>query len=349
LLQLILTDAAHAPRLGDPARLRQVLNNLIANSLKFTAAGRVKVEMRIVDDALRLSVTDTGIGLEPDQVERVFEKYATGDLRGRHEAGGGAGLGLAISKDICELMGGRIWAEPDRPKGAAFHVRLPLPPAPADGNAADGIATDERPAESPPSLPPPRQDPPQLVPAPIRPREPDFADLAAALRETGTVDGTPTLPAQPDAAEAVPDRPLRVLAAEDNTTNRLVLEAMVGILGFDMDIVGDGQAAVEAWQLGDYDVILMDIQMPVLDGIAATRRIRAEEQNTGRPRTPIVAVSANAMNHQVAEYLAAGMDRHVAKPIELARLHGAIVEALAEPSPVAFSEENTTIAQNGQP
>jgi signal transduction histidine kinase len=349
LLQLILTDAAHAPRLGDPARLRQVLNNLIANSLKFTAAGRVKVEMRIVDDALRLSVTDTGIGLEPDQVERVFEKYASGDLRGRHEAGGGAGLGLAISKDICALMGGRIWAEPDRPKGAAFHVRLPLPPAPADGNAADGIAADERPAESSPSLPPPRQDPPQRVPAAIRPREPDLADLAAALRETGAADGTPTLPAQPDAAEAVPDRPLRVLAAEDNTTNRLVLEAMVGILGFNMDIVGDGQAAVEAWQLGDYDVILMDIQMPVLDGIAATRRIRAEEQTTGRPRTPIVAVSANAMNHQVAEYLAAGMDRHVAKPIELARLHGAIVEALAEAASVVFSDENTTLAQNGQP
>ena len=134
LLQLIVTDSAHAPRLGDPARLRQVLNNLIGNSLKFTTAGRVKVEMRIVEDALRLSVTDTGVGLEADQLERVFEKYASGDSRGRHGAGGGAGLGLAISKDLCELMGGRIWAEPDRPKGAAFHVRLPLPPAKLQGS-----------------------------------------------------------------------------------------------------------------------------------------------------------------------------------------------------------------------
>ena len=101
--------------------------------------------------------------------------------------------------------------------------------------------------------------------------------------------------------------------------------------------------------MGDYDVILMDIQMPVMDGIEAPRRIRAEEGRTGRPRTAIVAVSANAMNHQVEEYLAAGMDRHVAKPIELARLHGAIVEALTEPARVAFGGENATKTQNGQP
>ena len=330
LLQLIVTDAAHAPRLGDPARLRQVLNNLIANSLKFTSAGRVKVEMRIVEDALRLSVTDTGVGLEADQLERVFEKYASGDSRGRHGSGGGAGLGLAISKDICALMGGRIWAEPDRPKGAAFHVRLPLSPAPETADAGNAI-------------PVPSQDLPQFRPAPTGPKEPDLADLTAALREP---EATPAMSAEAGPIE--PDRPLRVLAAEDNTTNRLVLEAMVGILGFDMDIVGDGQAAVEAWQLGDYDVILMDIQMPVMDGLEATRRIRAEEQRTGRPRTAIVAVSANAMNHQVSEYLAAGMDRHVAKPIELARLHGAIVEALTKPSEVVFIDQNATLAQNGQ-
>ncbi len=347
LLQLIVTDSARAPRLGDPARLRQVLNNLIGNSLKFTTAGRVKVEMRIVEDALRLSVTDTGVGLEADQLERVFEKYASGDSRGRHGAGGGAGLGLAISKDLCELMGGRIWAEPDRPKGAAFHVRLPLPPAPADTLQAT-------PSPAPAAAQPlPRQDLPQTLPQPSRPQAPDLADLAAALQEPGATQDIPPLPAGTEPAatdpEPVPDRPLRVLAAEDNTTNRLVLEAMVGILGFDMDIVGDGQAAVEAWRMGDYDVILMDIQMPVMDGIEATRRIRAEEGRTGRPRTAIVAVSANAMNHQVEEYLAAGMDRHVAKPIELARLHGAIVEALTEPARVAFGGENATKTQNGQP
>ena len=347
LLQLIVTDSARAPRLGDPARLRQVLNNLIGNSLKFTTAGRVKVEMRIVEDALRLSVTDTGVGLEADQLERVFEKYASGDSRGRHGAGGGAGLGLAISKDLCELMGGRIWAEPDRPKGAAFHVRLPLPPAPADTLQAT-------PSPAPAAAQPlPRQDLPQTLPQPSRPQAPDLADLAAALQEPGATQDIPPLPAGTEPAatdpEPVPDRPLRVLAAEDNTTNRLVLEAMVGILGFDMDIVGDGQAAVEAWRMGDYDVILMDIQMPVMDGIEATRRIRAEEGRTGRPRTAIVAVSANAMNHQVEEYLAAGMDRHVAKPIELARLHGAIVEALTEPARVAFGGENATKTQTGQP
>ena len=345
LLQLVLADSARALRLGDPARLRQVLNNLIANSLKFTTAGRVKVEMRVVDEELRLSVTDTGVGIAPDQLDRVFEKYASGDLRGRHGAAGGTGLGLAICKDICELMGGRIWAEPDRPKGAAFHVRLPLPPAAVEG----ATPADARAETTAAPVFTHRAD--RLAAA----AEPDLADLAAALREgTDQADPESAPESAPDSApdlapDAAPERALRVLAAEDNTTNRLVLEAMVGILGFEMDIVGDGQAAIDAWRVGDYDVILMDIQMPVLDGMAATRRIREEEQAAGRARTPIVAVSANAMNHQVADYLAAGMDRHVAKPIELARLHGAIVEALANPSEVAFLPQNTTITQNGQP
>jgi two-component system, sensor histidine kinase len=319
LLQLIVSDAAHAPRLGDAARLRQVLNNLIANSLKFTAAGRIKVEMRVVDDSLRLSVTDTGIGIAPSDLNRVFDRFASGDPRSRNGTGGGTGLGLAISKTLCELMGGRIWADPDRAKGAAFHVRLPLPPAEAVALAHPQPAPDNQRGASP---------------VPDRP---------------GTAEPPLARPPEPETAAEPVDRPLRVLAAEDNVTNRLVLEAMVGILGFEMDIVGDGEAAVDAWRNGDYDVILMDIQMPVLDGIGATRRIREQEKLSGRARTPIVAVSANAMNHQVADYLAAGMDRHVAKPIELSRLHSAIVEALTEPAKVEFLDENTTKTQNGQP
>jgi signal transduction histidine kinase/AmiR/NasT family two-component response regulator len=340
LLQLIVSDAAHAPRVGDPARLRQVLNNLIANSLKFTAAGRIKVEMRVVDDALRLSVTDTGIGIAPADLHRVFEKYASGDPRSRNGTGGGTGLGLAISKTLCELMGGRIWADPDRPKGAAFHVRLPLPPA-----TAGALPT---PQDAPQDAICP-QDHTAPIPALARTTERDGPQ--AGVPEAGTLDGgTPEAgTGEPETTPDTADRPLRVLAAEDNVTNRLVLEAMVSILGFDMDIVGDGAAAVEAWNTGDYDVILMDIQMPVLDGIDATRRIRAQERLSGRARTPIAAVSANAMSHQVAEYLAAGMDRHVAKPIELARLHSAIVEALTEPARVEFRDENTTRTQNGQP
>src|SRR5690606_8010031 len=117
---------------------------------------------------------------------------------------------------------------------------------------------------------------------------------------------------------------LRVLAAEDNTVNQLVLKTLLHQIGVEPTVVADGRAAVEAWEAGDWDAILMDVQMPVMDGPTAARRIRAREAETGRRRTPILALTANAMNQQVAEYLAAGMDGHVAKPIDVAKLFQAL-------------------------
>ena len=130
-------------------------------------------------------------------------------------------------------------------------------------------------------------------------------------------------------ASAPPERPLRLLAAEDNATNQLVLSTIMQMFGFELTLVGDGAQAVEAWRAADFDAILMDVQMPVMDGVQATRAIRAEEAAGGRPRTPIVALSANAFSHQVSEYLAAGMDTHVAKPIELPALQAALEAVLA--------------------
>jgi len=126
------------------------------------------------------------------------------------------------------------------------------------------------------------------------------------------------------------ERALRVLAAEDIPTNQLVLKTIMQSFGVDITMVDNGRQAVEAWLAEPFDLVLMDIQMPEMDGIAATRAIRAAEAQSGRPATPIIAVSANAMTHQVKEYLAAGMDGHVAKPIELAKLHAAIETALAK-------------------
>jgi signal transduction histidine kinase/ActR/RegA family two-component response regulator len=113
---------------------------------------------------------------------------------------------------------------------------------------------------------------------------------------------------------------LRVLVAEDNETNRLVLKTLLDQLGIAVEVTPDGQEAVEAWRGGRFDLILMDVQMPVMDGLAATRRIRAIEADTGRAYTPIVALTANAMSHHLAEYAEAGMDGVAAKPIELSRL-----------------------------
>jgi signal transduction histidine kinase/ActR/RegA family two-component response regulator len=124
------------------------------------------------------------------------------------------------------------------------------------------------------------------------------------------------------------DGNLRILAAEDNPTNQQVLGAVLGSLGIDVEMVPDGKEAVAAWRRGAYDLILMDIQMPVMDGITAAAAIRAGEAASGRKRTPIIALTANALTHQVAEYMAAGMDAHVGKPIEIARLYDMISTVL---------------------
>jgi two-component system, sensor histidine kinase len=130
---------------------------------------------------------------------------------------------------------------------------------------------------------------------------------------------------------------LKLLAAEDNPTNQVVLSTVMQVFGFDLTLVGDGAKAVEAWRREPFDVILMDVQMPVMDGVQATRAIRAEEAARGLRRTPIIALSANAFHHQISEYLSAGMDTHVAKPIELSALQAALeyVVSLAEPEPLA--------------
>jgi signal transduction histidine kinase/ActR/RegA family two-component response regulator len=137
----------------------------------------------------------------------------------------------------------------------------------------------------------------------------------------------PTLPS-PDAPPAPETLGVRVLAAEDNSVNQLVLKTLLHQIGVEPVVVSDGEAAVDAWETSDWDVILMDIQMPVMDGPTATHYIRQREAETGRRRTPIIALTANAMSHQVSEYLDAGMDGHVAKPIEAARLFEALQSAL---------------------
>jgi signal transduction histidine kinase/ActR/RegA family two-component response regulator len=175
----------------------------------------------------------------------------------------------------------------------------------------------------------------------------ELAQLMRGKIEVESAEGrgstfTVTLPAQRlarteamDAAEPAAamdeaeERSLRVLAAEDIPTNQLVLKTIMQSFGVEITMVDNGRLAVEAWLAEPYDLVLMDIQMPEMDGIAATRAIRAAEAEMGRPRTPIIAVSANAMTHQVKEYLAAGMDGHVAKPIELSKLHAAIEAALS--------------------
>jgi signal transduction histidine kinase/ActR/RegA family two-component response regulator len=254
---------------GDPDRLRQILGNLLSNAVKFTPQGEVQglVDIHPKSGALRLVVRDTGIGIAPEKLPTLFEKFTQADNSATRRFGG-TGLGLAICRELVQMMGGTIVVTSREGKGSTFTVELPLPRGETEETArqAPVVRTD--------------------------------------------------------------DQALRLLAAEDNPVNVQVLRAVMDSLDIDLDVAPDGEQAVEAWKNGRYDLILMDIQMPVMDGVAATKAIRAAERKLKRPRTPIVALTANALTHQVAEYMAAGMDGHVAKPIEIAKLYEAISVAL---------------------
>jgi len=256
---------------GDPDRIRQVLSNLVSNAIKFTVEGAVAVRFSLgPSGGLRLTVSDTGIGIAQDKLPTLFEKFIQADNSTTRRFGG-TGLGLAICRELAQLMGGQVTARSIEGEGSTFVVDLPL----ARGKAP--------------------------------------------------------MAAEPAEATAGPQdqRRLRILAAEDNATNQKVLQAVLEPLDVHLQIVPDGREAVDAWRGGGFDLILMDIQMPVMDGVEAAKAIRAAEVSERLPRTPILALTANALVHQVEAYLAAGMDGHVSKPIELKRLYDAIETAVA--------------------
>ncbi len=261
---------------GDVDRLRQILGNLIANALKFTLEGAVAIRFASAEDGsgLRIDVADTGIGISPDILPRLFDKFVQADSSTTRRFGG-SGLGLAICRELSTLMGGSIKVQSREGRGSTFTVLVSLP----------------------------REETPVDI---------HYVDDDHALVE------------QPADASC-----LRVLAADDNPTNQKVVEAVLAPLNAEVVLVSDGAACVQAWKAAKFDIVLMDIHMPGMDGVEAAQAIRALEASEGRQRTPIVAVTANALAHQVEGYLAAGMDGHVAKPIEVTKLYAAIEQAVA--------------------
>ena len=258
---------------GDPYRIRQVLLNLLSNAVKFTERGSVVLTAGAAPGGgVRLTVRDTGIGFKPEMKEQLFGRFhqADGSITRRF---GGTGLGMTISRQLTELMGGVLDAEGREGQGATFWFDLPLEAA-------------ETPAES------------------------------EAEAEDDTASGE------------APDRALRVLLADDHPTNRKVVELMLEGLA-DIVSVEDGAQALAAFGAGDFDVVLMDMQMPVMDGLEATRCIRAAETGARLPRIPVIMLTANALPEHVAASRAAGADRHLEKPVTLAAMLEALNEVLA--------------------
>ncbi len=260
---------------GDPTRLRQVLHNLVSNALKFTEVGQVSLSVARAGDGLTFTVSDTGIGIDPDAIDSLFEKFVQADSSTTRRFGG-TGLGLAICRELCQLMGGDVSVTSVAGQGTTFVAAAKI----------ESVG-------------------PEIV-----------DDLASA-------------PARAAGAKLV-DRPIRILAAEDNHFNQMVLSTLLGQAGLESTMVGNGREAVEAWEKDSWDLILMDVQMPEMDGVTATKRIRLREAETGRPRTPIVALTADALTGQVDAYLAEGMDAFVAKPIVVGVLYKTLEDMLSQ-------------------
>ena len=266
-LETRIAPAADIAVTGDDARVRQVLTNLVSNAVKFTDQGQVVVEVDLAADGrTRVSVSDTGVGFDPAEKARIFGRFQQADASFTRRFGG-TGLGLTISRELVELMGGTLSCDSRPGVGSTFWFDLPL--AAIDGPAVNAIV--DEPAE-----------PPQGVP--------------------------------------------RILVADDHPTNRKIVELRLAEVA-EIFTAENGQEAVDTFRIAQPDLILMDMQMPVMDGLDAVREIRRLEAAAGQARIPIVMLTANARPEHVRASQEAGADLHLEKPITSATLLAAIQRA----------------------
>jgi signal transduction histidine kinase len=262
---------------GDAGRIRQVLLNLVGNAVKFTDSGHVAVRARREAGGgsrpvMVLEVEDSGIGIPPAVLERLFTPFFQADQSDRRRFGG-SGLGLVISKRLTEAMGAELSVESAPGRGSTFRLSLPLE-----------VLAD--------------------------------APAAAPTALAGTVSPAPLAG--------------KVLLVEDNPVNRMLAVAMLGNLGIEVTEAENGLVALQHLEKSRFDLVLMDCQMPVMDGFEATREIRAREHGALAARIPIIAVTANALSGDSEQCLQAGMDAHLAKPFTLKTLRAAIAPWLGD-------------------
>lgn len=264
--------------MGDAARLRQIITNLVDNAIKFTARGEIAVEIdsESRDEAevtLLFSVRDTGTGIPKDKQELIFGAFVQADGSTTRQYGG-TGLGLGICMKLVEQMHGKIWVESTPGEGSVFHFTALFPISKAAAQEAVGNVIEPKPG-------------------------PD-----------ATVDAMP----EAVAAGKFASRGLRILIAEDNPVNQAVAFGMLLKEGHTLTLAENGREAVRFHQRERPDLILMDVQMPELDGFGATQEIRAAEEGSGH-HTPIIAMTAHAMSGDSERCLLAGMDAYLSKPL----------------------------------
>ncbi len=259
-LRMVWTVAEDVPTwvVGDPTKLRQVLNNLVSNAIKFSSQGEITIEVSYglngPDSQLRFAVRDMGIGISEDAQTKIFDRFVQADASTTRRFGG-TGLGLIISKNLVQLMGGEIGVQSAPGLGSTFRFTIQAPPAEMPRVEAGDVS----------------------------------------LRSIAT-------------------RPRQVLVVDDHPINRMIVQMCLELAGHEVTLASDGAEAVQAMVDHTYDIVLMDIQMPVMDGLTATAKIRAMPQP--RCDVPIIALTANAMSGDRERYLACGMNDYIAKPID---------------------------------
>ncbi|MEH2442982.1 hybrid sensor histidine kinase/response regulator [Nostoc sp.] len=285
-LQITFLDTLKLPTtiVGDITRLRQVLINLLSNAIKFTQTGSIEVSIIIRNnkdinrssaantDEIQFSIKDTGIGIPSDRLERLFKAFSQVNSSITRQYGG-TGLGLAICKQLCELMGGRIWVESELNTGSTFYF---------------------------------------TIAASVIPEESAGAQVLASVQELQVINSENNCDYRPS------DLPkLRILLTEDNLVNQKIALKQLQSLGYSADVANNGKEALHLLEKIPYDLILMDCQMPILDGLETTKQIhRWQESNFASGRRPVVvAMTANAMKEDKQMCLDAGMDDYLSKPV----------------------------------
>ena len=253
---------------GDDLRLFQILINLISNAIKFTSHGEVNVSIKkLKHDIIRFEIKDTGIGLTAQEQNRLFSSFSQAD-EGTTRKYGGTGLGLTISKQLTELMHGKLWVESEKDLGSTFILELELKE--------------------------------------IFDTKTDTED-----EQTTTVISSSTFTEK------------KLLLVEDNITNQLVIQGLLETCSLKIDIANNGQEAVDMFKQNSYDLILMDIQMPIMDGYEATNIIRSLDKEV-----PIIALTANVMEDDIKRTKAAGVNAHLNKPIDIEALFSTLQQYL---------------------
>jgi CheY-like chemotaxis protein len=271
---------------GDPGRLQQIVINLVGNAIKFTEQGEIKVEVEkdSEDQAstlLHFKVSDTGIGIASEKQASIFQAFSQADTSSARRYGG-TGLGLTISRQLVEMMGGKIWVESTPSKGSTFHFTVRL-------GKGEGLT--------------------------------ESSSAHRAFENAGAI-GRAISPAVPDSPSQT-KRALRILLAEDNAVNQKLAVSLLKKQDHRVMIAGNGREALSEFSKESFDLVLMDIQMPEMDGIEATMAIREKERETGG-HIPIIAMTAHAMRGDEELCLKAGMDGYITKPINVSELFATI-------------------------